>query len=64
MKAGWRYVPIHRELAQTMTRLIEDSGDGYVLSGLTVNKYGDRSNAVLEAHLCLVGGHDAVIGGG
>ena len=46
MKAGWRYVPIHRELAQTMTRLIEDSGDGYVLSGLTVNKYGDRSNAV------------------
>ena len=29
-----------------MTRLIEDSGDGYVLSGLTVNKYGDRSNAV------------------
>ena len=29
-----------------MTRLIEDSGDGYVLSGLTVNKYGNRSNAV------------------
>ena len=31
-KAGWRDVPIHRELAQTMTRLIEDSVDGYVLS--------------------------------
>ena len=45
-KAGWRDVPIHRELAQTMTRLIDDSADGYVLSGLSVNKYGDRSNAV------------------
>ena len=45
-EAGWRDVPIHRELAQTMARLIEDSEDGYVLSGLTVNKYGDRSNAV------------------
>ena len=45
-KAGWRDVPIHRELAQTMARLIEDSKDGYVLSGLSVNKYGDRSNAV------------------
>ena len=45
-KAGWRDVPIHREFAQTMTRLIDDSVDGYVLSGLSVNKYGDRSNAV------------------
>jgi integrase len=45
-KAGWRDVPIHRELAQTMERLIEGSKDGYVLAGLSVNKYGDRSNAV------------------
>ncbi len=45
-KAGWRDVPIHRELAQTMARLIEDSKKGYVLSGLTANKYGDRSNAI------------------
>ena len=45
-KAGWRDVPIHRELAQTMARLIEGSKDGYVLSGLTVNKYGDRSNRI------------------
>lgn len=44
--AGWRDVPIHRELAQTMARLIGDSKDGYVLSGLTANKYGDRSNAI------------------
>ncbi len=45
-KAGWRDVPIHRGLAQTMARLIEDSKDGHVLSGLTANKYGDRSNAI------------------
>ncbi len=45
-KAGWRDVPIHRELAQTMARLIKDSKDGHVLSGLTANKYGDRSNAI------------------
>ncbi len=38
--------PIHRELAQTMARLIEGSKDGHVLSGLTVNKYGDRSNGI------------------
>ena len=45
-KAGWRGVPIHSELAQTMARLIEDSEDGHVLSGLTKNKYGDRSNGI------------------
>ena len=45
-KAGWRDVPIHRELAQTMARLREGSKDGYVLSGLTVNKYGNRSNGI------------------
>jgi integrase len=30
-KAGWRDVPIHSELQQTMARLMEDSEDGYVL---------------------------------
>ncbi len=45
-KAGWRDVPIHRELAQTMARLIEGSNDGYVLSGLTFNKYGNRANGI------------------
>jgi integrase len=29
-----------------MARLIEDNKDGHVLSGLTANKYGDRSNAI------------------
>ena len=44
--AGWRDVPIHKELASIMDRLIADSGDGYVLSGLSENKYGDRSNNI------------------
>ena len=44
--AGRRDVPIHPKLAPTMTRLVRASRDGYVLSGLTPNKYGDRSNAV------------------
>jgi len=45
-KAGWRDVPIHRELAQTMARLIENNEDGYVLSELKINKYGGRSNGI------------------
>ena len=44
--AGWRDVPIHRELAPTMARLIGERTEGHVLAGLTANKYGDRSNAV------------------
>ena len=45
-KAGWRDVPIHSELQQTMARLVDQLKDCYVLSGLTVNKYGDRSNGI------------------
>ena len=45
-KAGWRDVPIHPNLAQTMARLIESGKDGFVLSGLTLNRYGDRSNGI------------------
>jgi integrase len=44
--AGWRQVPIHSRLQQTIARLLETSGDGYVLSGLTINKNGDRSNVI------------------
>ncbi len=45
-EAGWRDVPIHKKLSQTIARLLQESTDGYLLSGLTPNKYGDRSNAV------------------
>ena len=44
--AGWRQVPIHSKLKATVGRLRKASSDGYLLSGLTENKYGDRSNAI------------------
>lgn len=44
--AGDRLVPIHPKLQGTMQRLCRCSSDGFVLSGLTTNKYGDRSNAI------------------
>ena len=40
--AGVREVPIHRELAQTMARLVDQSTDGYLFSGLKPNKNGAR----------------------
>jgi integrase len=44
--AGWREVPIHTKLCPTIARLKKASADGYLLSGLTANKYGDRANAI------------------
>ena len=44
--AGVRVVPIHRELAQAMARLLDQSTDGYVLSGLKPNANGDRGDAI------------------
>ena len=44
--SGWRQVPIHSRLQGTIERLKEESKDGFLISGLTVNKYGDRSNAI------------------
>ena len=45
-EAGWRTIPIHHHIAQTVARLAATSSDGYLLSGLTFNKYGNRSNAI------------------
>lgn len=45
-EAGSRLVPIHPTLKPTLKRLCEASKDGFVLSGLGENKYGDRSNAI------------------
>ncbi len=39
-------VLIHNDFAQLVARLKDTSPDGYLLSGLTKNKYGDRSNAI------------------
>ncbi len=44
--AGWRQVPVHANLQGTMERLVRDSADGYVLSGLTANQYGERKGAI------------------
>lgn len=44
--AGVRTVPIHSELQQVMARLLDESKDGYVLTKLAVNKYGNRGDAV------------------
>ncbi len=44
--AGIRTVPIHRQLSKTIKRLVKDSEDGYVLSGLKPNANGDRGDAI------------------
>lgn len=44
--AGIRQVPVHSALGELIDRLMGASQDGYLLSGLTFNKYGDRSNAI------------------
>lgn len=45
--AGWRTVPVHPQLSGTLRRLLKESTDDYVLSGLSdANKYEDRSSAV------------------
>lgn len=43
---GIRKIPIHKSLKSLFTQLIKTSTDGYLLSGLTFNKYQDRSNAI------------------
>lgn len=40
--AGVRTVPVHPALQDTLTRLVEDSRDGYVLTGLSADKWGDK----------------------
>ena len=44
--AGKREIPLHKEIRQLVTRLKDTSTDGYLISGLGFNKYGNRSNAV------------------
>lgn len=44
--AGNREVPIHSKLKPLVRHLLETSTDGFLLEGLSRNKYGDRSNAI------------------
>lgn len=45
-RAGHRLVPVHPKVLTLVNRLIKNSKDGYLVSGLTLNKYQNRSNAV------------------
>ena len=45
-RSGWRTVPIHSEIKQLTTRLIDTTEDEYLFGGLTFNKYNRRSNAI------------------
>ena len=45
-KAGIRTIPIHPDIAPFMANLKDTSTGAFILSGLTLNKYGDRSNAI------------------
>lgn len=44
--AGIREVPIHSKIKIKIEKLTKESIDGYLLPGLTFNKYNDRSNAI------------------
>ena len=45
--AGIRDIPIHKNFKKRLKRLVEDSNDGYVISGLNPkNKYGSRSSPI------------------
>lgn len=45
-EAGNREVPIHPSIAKLIKQLMKESKDGYLFSGLTFNKYMQRSNAI------------------
>lgn len=44
--AGRRQVPVHSKLRPTLVRLMNNRPKGFVLPGLGLSKYGDRSNAI------------------
>lgn len=45
-EAGWREIPIHKDIKQLVARLVGESTDGYLLSGLSENKYCNRGSAI------------------
>jgi len=45
-QAGNRIVPLHPDIKIRLKKMISESEDDYVFTGLTENKYGDRSNAI------------------
>ena len=63
-EAGVRTVPIHPALQDTMARLVADSRDGFLLTGLTADQWGDRRGGLakrfgrLKTSLGFRQGHD------
>lgn len=45
-QAGWRTVPLHDDILDLVATMKKQSKDDYLISGLSFNKYGDRSNAI------------------
>lgn len=45
-RAGNRIIPIHLDILPLVSRLKSASTDGYLISGLTPNKYNGRSSAI------------------
>lgn len=43
---GWRTIPIHESIIDLVATMKKESRDGYLISGLSYNKYKDRSNAI------------------
>jgi integrase len=44
--AGIRTIPIHSKIKSLVNKLLLISSDGYVISGLSISKYGHRSSAL------------------
>ncbi len=44
--AGIRTIPIHSKIKTLVNKLLLISSDGYVISGLSISKYGHRSSAL------------------
>lgn len=45
-EAGWRIIPLHDDIVGLVGDMKKNSQDDYLISGLSFNKYGDRSNAI------------------
>jgi integrase len=45
-EAGLRTVPLHKDIIQLVASLVDTATGEFLLSGLSFNKYGDRSNAI------------------
>lgn len=45
-ESGLRVIPLHKDIQKLVKHLKTESNDGYLLFGLSVNKYGDRTNAI------------------